>query len=61
VVPLYKLLVIELDLHSYYGDEIMRETLEFYPFTEGKQMARLISKGGAEIEMTISLTQYFYF
>lgn len=61
VVPLYKQLVIELDLHSYYGDEIMRETLEFHPFTEGKQMARLISKSGAEIEVTISLTQYFFF
>jgi hypothetical protein len=59
VVPLYKLLVIELDLHSYYGDGIMRETVEFHPFTEGKQMTRLISKSGAEIEVTISLTQYF--
>jgi hypothetical protein len=59
VVPLYKPLVIELDLHSYYGDEIMRETLVFHPLTEGKQMSRLVSKSGAEIEVTISLSQYF--
>jgi hypothetical protein len=58
-VPLYKPLAIELDLHSYYGDEIMRETLEFHPLAEGQQMAHLIGKSGAEIEVTIALSQYF--
>lgn len=58
-VPLYKPLVIELDLHSYDGDEIMSGTLEFQPLAEGEQMARLISMSGAEIEVTISISQYF--
>jgi hypothetical protein len=37
-VPLYKPLAIELDLHSYYGDEIMRETLEsFIPWPKASK------------------------
>ncbi|KAE8793283.1 hypothetical protein D1007_32124 [Hordeum vulgare] len=58
-VPLYKVLVIELDLHSDCGDEIMRGTLEFDPLPEGEQMGRLISKSGTEIEVKIIISEYF--
>lgn len=58
-VPLYKVLVIELDLHSDCGDEIMRGTLEFHPLPEGEQMGRLISKSGTQIEVKIFISQYF--
>ncbi|KAF7110773.1 LOW QUALITY PROTEIN: hypothetical protein CFC21_110853 [Triticum aestivum] len=58
-VPLYKALVIELDLHSDCGDEIMRGTLEFHALPECDQTARLISKSGTQIEVKIFISQYF--
>ncbi|KAF7097825.1 hypothetical protein CFC21_099611 [Triticum aestivum] len=58
-VPLYKVLVIEIDLHSDCGDEIMRGTLEFHPLPEGDQTGRLISKSGTQIEVKIFITEYF--
>jgi hypothetical protein len=57
-VPLHMPLTIELDLHRCSGDEIVGGVLEFNPATNGQHTERLVGENGAELEVTISWSQY---
>ncbi|CAN6362358.1 unnamed protein product [Urochloa humidicola] len=57
-VPLHMPLTVELDLRCYSGDEIVRGALEFNPAIDGQHTQRLVGVNGAELEVTISWSDY---
>ncbi|CAL5006563.1 unnamed protein product [Urochloa decumbens] len=57
-VPLHKPLMIELNLHSGSGEEVVRGVVEFSPAITGQQTERVLGVSGAEIEVTVSWSDY---
>ncbi|CAL4995313.1 unnamed protein product [Urochloa decumbens] len=57
-VPLHMPLTVELDLRCSSGDEIARGGLEFNPTIDGQRTQRLVGVNGAELEVTISWSDY---
>lgn len=57
-VPLHVPLTIQLDLHCYSSDEIIRGSLQFNPAVNDQQVNRLVSMSGTEIEVTISWSDF---
>ncbi|CAL4998473.1 unnamed protein product [Urochloa decumbens] len=57
-VPLHRPLTIELNLHSGSGEEIVRGAIEFVPAITGQQTERVLGVSGAEIEVTVSWSDY---
>ncbi|RLN05495.1 hypothetical protein C2845_PM13G11700 [Panicum miliaceum] len=57
-VPLHKPLTIELNLRNDSGEEIVRGAVEFNPAITGEHMERAIGMSGAEIQVTVSWSDY---
>ena len=57
-VPLHKPLTIELNLRSDSGEEIVRGAVEFDPAITGEHIERVVGTSGAEIEVTVSWSDY---
>ncbi|CAL4982363.1 unnamed protein product [Urochloa decumbens] len=57
-VPVHMPLTVELDLRCSSGSEIVRGALEFNPAIDGQHTQRLVGVNGAELEVTISWSDY---
>jgi hypothetical protein len=57
-VPLHKPLTIELNLRSDSGEEIVRGAVQFDPAITGEHIERVVGMSGAEIEVTVSWSDY---
>ncbi|CAL4995314.1 unnamed protein product [Urochloa decumbens] len=57
-VPVHMPLTVELDLRCSSGDEMVRGAVEFTPAIDGQHTQRLVGVNGAELEVTISWSDY---
>jgi len=57
-VPLHKPLTIELNLRGDSGEEIVKGAVQFDPAITGEHVERVVGTSGAEIEVTVSWSNY---
>nr|CAB3482859.1 unnamed protein product [Digitaria exilis] len=57
-VRLHRLLTVELNLRSGSGEEIVRGAVDFNPASSGEHVERVVGMSGADVEVTVSWSDY---